>query len=99
MHPLGTGNIRRKWAVFRGDAALSDRYGGGNIVATIGLTRLVAIAGRFVALALRPARAQGYPDEAGFALLPSRGADHIVKAAWTNPSTIIWCAPIHAIPG
>ncbi len=34
-----------------------------------------------------------------FTLLPSRAADHIVKATWTNPSTIIWCAPIHATPG
>jgi hypothetical protein len=32
-------------------------------------------------------------------LLPSRDADHILKAAWTNPSTIIWCAPIRVIPG
>jgi hypothetical protein len=46
-----------------------------------------------------PTGARQGSDQAGFALLPSRGADHILKATWTNPSTIIWCAPIRVTPG
>src|SRR6267154_596053 len=82
--PWGTSTCAEGGLFSRPCGAIGPVRWGGTIVVTIGLTRHCRNR-RQVALALRPALA-GVSGPGRFALLPSRGAGHIVKATWTNPS-------------
>ena len=102
-HPPSGRSTSAEDGLFSRRCAIGPVRWGGTIVATIGLTRhcrnrRVGSSGQ-----LSGRRSPGYPDQAASpSASPSCQAaapTTFCRPQWTNPSTIIWCAPIHAIPG